>query len=91
MAERGYALSRDGAAACLQALAAHVKDSELLASMYVTLEAVLSGKTEGKLRNASERLGVLKGLTALGSAPCRGQGMADLAASVAAAVAKCYG
>lgn len=63
----------------------------MLAKMSDALEAVLSGKAEGKLRNASERLGVIKGLTALSSSPCRGQGMADVAASVAAALAKLYG
>ena len=63
----------------------------VLAEMSDALTAVLTGKAEGKLRNASERLGVVKGLTALSSSPCRGQDMADIAASIAAALAKLYG
>ena len=63
----------------------------VLAKLSDALEAVLTGKAEGKVRNASERLGVLKGLTALSSSPCRGQDMADIAASTAAVLAKLYG
>ncbi len=85
-----YGCCREGAAACLQRLAARVKDTDTVASMSEVLEAVLSGKAEGKLRNATERLGVLKGLTALSSAPCRGQAMAELAASIASLLAKMY-
>ena len=61
-----------------------------MASMSEALQAVLSGKAEGKLRNAAERLGVLKGLTALSSSPCRGQAMAEVAASIASLLAKMY-
>ena len=82
---------RDGSAACLRRLAARVNDLGVLAEMSDALEAVLSGKANGKLRNATERLGVVKGLTALSSSPCRGKDMADIAASVAAALAKLYG
>lgn len=63
---------------------------EVLAQMSAALEAVLSGKAEGKLRSASERLGVLKGMTALSSSPCRGQGMADLAVNVATVLSTVY-
>lgn len=63
----------------------------MLGSVSSNLEAVLSGKAEGKLRNANERLGLLKGLTALSSSPCRGQGMAALAANMAAVLGKLYG
>ena len=81
---------RNGAAACLQRLSARVKDAETVASMSGALEAVLSSKAEGKLRNATERLGVLKGLTALSSSPCRGQAMGKLAANLAFLLAKMY-
>ena len=76
---------------CLHRLAARVNDVEVLAQMSAALEAILSGKAEGKIRSASERLGVLKGMTALSSSPCRGQGMADLAVDVATVLSTVYG
>lgn len=63
----------------------------VLAKVSGALKAVLGGKAEGKLRNASERLGVVKGMTALSSSPCRGQHMAKIAGNITAALAKLYG
>ena len=63
----------------------------VLAKVSGALKAVLGGKAEGRVRNASERLGVIKGMTALSSSPCRGQDMAEIAASITAALAKLYG